>query len=49
MTDVDVPKRARDGGYFWKVNTRDSNEHILLGDFGMGSMSKRFYFSVGEE
>ncbi|WP_026186239.1 hypothetical protein [Thioalkalivibrio thiocyanodenitrificans] len=34
------------GYYYWTVHARDTNEHILLGDFSMGSMSERFYFSV---
>ncbi|MFV2005358.1 MAG: hypothetical protein ACC650_09125 [Gammaproteobacteria bacterium] len=37
------------GGYYsWSVHARDTNEHILLGDFHMGSMSKKVFFSVAE-
>ena len=35
------------GGYYsWRVHARDINEHILLGDFNMGSMSKHAFFAV---
>jgi len=37
------------GYYYWTVHARDTNEHILLGDFHMGSMSEKFFFSVAEE
>lgn len=37
------------GGYYsWSVHARDTNEHILLGDFHMGSMSKKAFFNVAE-
>ncbi len=37
------------GGYHsWMVHARDLNEHILLGDFHMGSMSKKAFFNVVE-
>jgi hypothetical protein len=37
------------GGYYsWAVHARDINEHILLGDFHMGSMSKKAFFNVAE-
>jgi hypothetical protein len=36
------------GDYYWTVHARDSNEHILLGDFHMGSLSTKAYFSVDE-
>jgi len=37
------------GGYYsWSVHARDTNEHILLGDFHLGSMSKKAFFTVAE-
>lgn len=37
------------GGYYrWSVHARDVNEHILLGDFNHGSMSRKFEFSIAE-
>jgi len=36
------------GFYYWTIHARDVNEHILLGDFHMGSMSEKHYFSVAE-
>ena len=37
------------GGYYaWRVHARDLNEHVLLGDFNLGSLSKWVEFSVGE-
>jgi hypothetical protein len=37
------------GGYYtWSVHARDVNEHILLGDFNHGSLSRKFEFSVAE-
>ncbi len=36
------------GDYSWSVHARDTNEHILLGDFHMGSLSKKASFQVAE-
>jgi hypothetical protein len=36
------------GSYSWTVHARDTNEHILLGDFGAGSMSDKAFFTVAE-
>ncbi len=37
------------GGYYsWAVHARDTNEHILLGDFHMGSISNKIFFNVSE-
>lgn len=48
--EVKVPEgRLEPGGdYYWTVHSRDTNEHILLGDFHMGSMSEKSTFSVAE-
>lgn len=41
--------KLQPGGYYsWAVHARDLNEHILLGDFNMGSMSKKAFFNVAE-
>ena len=41
--------KLKPGGYYsWAVHARDTNEHILLGDFHMGSMSKKSFFTVAE-
>ncbi len=38
------------GGYYsWRVHARDMNGHIQLGDFNIGSLSKRARFSVNDE
>lgn len=35
------------GGYYsWSIHARDTNEHILLGDFQMGSLSEKAFFTV---
>ena len=35
------------GGYYsWSIHARDTNEHVLLGDFHMGSLSKKAFFMV---
>lgn len=37
------------GGYYsWRVHARDLNEHIQLGDFNAGSLSRWVEFSVAE-
>lgn len=36
------------GHYTWSVHARDVNEHILLGDFNHGSLSRKFEFSLAE-
>jgi hypothetical protein len=48
--EVTVPKSKLQPGndYYWTVHSRDVNEHILLGDFHMGSMSEKTFFSVAE-
>jgi hypothetical protein len=48
--EVEIPKdRLEPGGdYYWTVHSRDTNEHILLGDFHMGSMSEKRFFTVAE-
>ena len=39
--------KLQSGGlYQWQVHARDINEHILLGDFNHGSLSKAFDFSI---
>lgn len=47
---VKIPAgKLQPGGYYsWAVHARDVNGHILLGDFHMGSMSKKLYFTVAE-
>ena len=43
------PGELKPGGYYtWSVHARDVNEHILLGDFNHGSLSRKFEFSVAE-
>ena len=43
------PGKLSPGGYYtWSVHARDVNEHILLGDFNHGSLSRKFEFSVAE-
>ena len=35
------------GGYYsWSIHARDTNEHVLLGDFQMGSLSEKAFFTV---
>lgn len=48
--EVRVPDEKLEAGgyYFWSVHARDTNEHVLLGDFHMGSMSKKTFFNVAE-
>ncbi len=36
----------REGEYAWRVHARDTNGHILLGDFNHGSLSREFGFSI---
>lgn len=47
---VEIPAGTlQPGGYYqWTVHARDTNAHILLGDFHMGSMSDKFWFWVAE-
>ena len=47
---VEIPaSKLEPGGYYsWTIHSRDTNEHILLGDFHMGSMSDKAFFSVAE-
>lgn len=35
-----------DGWYSWMIHARDSREHVLLGDFNHGSLSKEYKFST---
>lgn len=48
--EIKIPNdKLEPGGYYsWTVHSRDTNEHILLGDFHMGSMSKKTFFTVAE-
>ena len=48
--EVALPQnKLEPGGYYsWSVHSRDTNGHILLGDFHMGSMSRKAYFTVVE-
>ena len=48
--EITIPDdRLEPGGhYYWTVHSRDTNEHVLLGDFHMGSMSNKTYFTVAE-
>lgn len=50
QTFVGVPaSKLEPGGYYsWTIHSRDTNEHILLGDFHMGSMSEKAHFSISE-
>ena len=36
----------RGGEYTWRVHARDTNGHILLGDFNHGSLSREVGFSI---
>ncbi len=47
---VTIPDGKLDvgGDYYWTIHSRDTNEHILLGDFQMGSMSEKVFFSVAD-
>lgn len=36
------------GSYGWRVHARDTNEHVLLGDFNHGSLSREIRFSTAE-
>jgi len=47
---VEIPegKLEAGGDYYWTIHSRDTNEHILLGDFQMGSMSEKVFFSIAE-
>jgi hypothetical protein len=43
------PGLLKKGGYYsWIIHARDSNSHILLGDFNHGSLNKPVTFSVSE-
>ena len=48
--EIKIPadKLVPGGDYYWTVHSRDTNEHVLLGDFHMGSMSNKAYFTVAE-
>lgn len=47
---ITIPEgKIQQGGYYsWSVHARDTNEHVLLGDFHMGSISKKAFFTVNE-
>ena len=49
-TQVKVPADLLEpGGYYsWVIHSRDLNEHVLLGDFHNGSMSRKAHFSVAD-
>lgn len=49
-TEITIPNnKLETGGYYsWRVHARDTNEHVLLGDFNMGSMSKHAFFTIAE-
>jgi len=38
----------RGGLYSWVVHARDTNEHVLLGDFNHGSLNTPMEFSIGD-
>jgi hypothetical protein len=41
------PGLLQHGGYYsWIIHARDTNSHILLGDFNHGSLNKPVSFSV---
>ncbi|MEN8107070.1 MAG: hypothetical protein ABFS22_03590 [Pseudomonadota bacterium] len=48
--DLEVPPGLlKKGGYYsWIIHARDTNSHILLGDFNHGSLNKPVTFSVSE-
>jgi len=48
--EIKIPedKLEPGGDYYWTVHSRDTNEHVLLGDFSMGSMSEKTFFTVAE-
>ena len=45
---IPVEKLEAGGYYSWSVHARDTNGHVLLGDFHMGSISKKLFFTVDE-
>lgn len=49
-TEIRIPDgKLEAGGYYsWSVHARDTNEHVLLGDFHMGSMSNKAFFSIAD-
>lgn len=36
----------RGGAYCWRIHARDTNEHVLLGDFNHGSLSRCVEFEI---
>ena len=43
------PGLLQQGGYYsWIIHARDTNSHILLGDFNHGSLNKSATFLIGE-
>ncbi len=43
-----LPKNLlkHEGSYCWRINARDTNEDVLLGDFNHGSLTKCFEFDI---
>lgn len=37
------------GLYNWRIHSRDTNEHALLGDFNHGSLTNEFTFTTADE
>lgn len=37
-----------DGWYSWRIHSRDTHQHILLGDFNHGSLSEWYEFTTAE-
>lgn len=48
VVEIPAEKLEAGGDYYWTIHARDTNEHILLGDFQMGSMSEKVFFSVAD-
>jgi hypothetical protein len=43
------PGLLQSGGYYsWIIHARDTNSHILLGDFNHGSLNKPATFTIGD-
>lgn len=48
---IELPKGllGPGGEYRWRVNARDTNENVILGDFNHGSLTGEFSFSTADE
>lgn len=48
--ELTLPKGLLEAGgwYGWRVHARDTNEHMLLGDFNHGSLSNEIKFTIAE-